>query len=67
LVLTSKRRRTKVDYALLNQEMFGDVECYDGEGGSDGEWGPNSNNSPRQRTPSGRATGSRGRGGRRRS
>ena len=32
LIVHGKRARTAVDYQALNDEMFGDVECYDGEG-----------------------------------
>jgi hypothetical protein len=35
LVLQGKRRRTEVNYRKLNDEMFGDMECYDGEGMDD--------------------------------
>lgn len=38
LVVHGKRRRTAVDYAALNAAMFGDTECYDGEGTNDGEF-----------------------------
>eukprot|EP00873_Tetraselmis_striata_P027195 jgi/Tetstr1/447459/TSEL_003717.t1 len=51
LVLTTKRRRTKVDYRALNQEMFGDFECYNGEEEEeeDGDWGPTAARAPRGR------------------
>jgi hypothetical protein len=35
LVVSGKRQRTPVDYTKLNSEMFGDTECYDGEGVDD--------------------------------
>ncbi|KAK9824279.1 hypothetical protein WJX72_009118 [[Myrmecia] bisecta] len=38
--LPAKRRRKAVDYRALNAEMFGDFESYEGEAGSDDEWGP---------------------------
>lgn len=35
LVVQGKRRRTEVNYRILNAEMFGDLECYEGEGMDD--------------------------------
>ena len=35
LVVSGKRQRTAVDYRKLNDEMFGDAECYEGEGVDD--------------------------------
>ena len=35
LVVSGKRQRSQVDYRKLNDEMFGDVECYEGEGTDD--------------------------------
>eukprot|EP00191_Tetraselmis_sp_GSL018_P019050 CAMPEP_0177588674 /NCGR_PEP_ID=MMETSP0419_2-20121207/6356_1 /TAXON_ID=582737 /ORGANISM="Tetraselmis sp., Strain GSL018" /LENGTH=376 /DNA_ID=CAMNT_0019078897 /DNA_START=287 /DNA_END=1418 /DNA_ORIENTATION=- len=50
LVLDSKRKRTKVDYRALNQEMFGDVESYEGEYGDDTEWDPEAKSPKRGKT-----------------
>jgi hypothetical protein len=35
LMVSGKRQRKAVDYAKLNDEMFGSQECYDGEGADD--------------------------------
>jgi hypothetical protein len=35
LMVAGKRQRTAVDYRKLNDEMFGDAECYEGEGVDD--------------------------------
>lgn len=36
--MQGKRQRTQVDYAALNDAMFGNGECYDGEGTEDEEF-----------------------------
>lgn len=43
-VVTGKRRRQHIDYKALNDSMFGNTECYEGEGlaEEDLEYAPNS-------------------------
>ena len=38
--MLGRRKRAKVDYQKLNAEMFGDVECYEGEATEDEDFSP---------------------------
>ncbi len=38
--MLGKRKRSRVDYRRLNAEMFGDVECYEGEATEDEDFSP---------------------------
>ena len=57
VVVTGKRRRQRVDYAKLNEAMFGGTEAYEGELVSDQEWDP----SARSPTPQKKTKRKRGR------
>ena len=38
--ILGKRKRARVDYRRLNAELFGDVECYEGEAAEDEDFSP---------------------------